>query len=34
MGDIPEVGQHTDEVLVEAGFSAEEIADLRAHRVV
>jgi crotonobetainyl-CoA:carnitine CoA-transferase CaiB-like acyl-CoA transferase len=30
----PERGQHTDEVLAEFGFSAEEIAALRAARAV
>ncbi|MFN8675524.1 MAG: CaiB/BaiF CoA-transferase family protein [Thermomicrobiales bacterium] len=30
MGDIPEVGQHTDEVLAEAGYSAAEIRELQA----
>jgi formyl-CoA transferase len=34
MGDIPEVGQHTDTVLAEAGFSEEDIAGLRAKGVV
>lgn len=30
MGDIPEVGQHTFEVLAEAGYSADEIQELQA----
>ena len=30
----PEVGQHTDEVLAECGYAAEEIAALRRRRVV
>ncbi len=30
MGDIPEVGQHSDEILAEAGYSGGEIRDLRA----
>ena len=30
MGDVPSVGQHTDEVLAEIGFSAERIAAMRA----
>jgi crotonobetainyl-CoA:carnitine CoA-transferase CaiB-like acyl-CoA transferase len=30
MGDIPEVGQHTSQVLAEVGYSAEEIQELRA----
>ncbi len=30
MGDIPEAGQHTDEVLAEAGYSAAEIRELQA----
>jgi itaconate CoA-transferase len=29
MGDVPSVGQHTDEVLSEIGFSAERIAAMR-----
>jgi crotonobetainyl-CoA:carnitine CoA-transferase CaiB-like acyl-CoA transferase len=28
------LGQHTDEVLGEAGYSAAEIADIRAAKVV
>ena len=30
MGDVPSVGQHTDEVLSEIGFTAERIASMRA----
>jgi crotonobetainyl-CoA:carnitine CoA-transferase CaiB-like acyl-CoA transferase len=30
MGDVPSVGQHTDQVLAELGYSAPEIATLRA----
>ncbi|WP_158921439.1 CaiB/BaiF CoA-transferase family protein [Acidisphaera sp. S103] len=30
MGDVPSVGQHTDEVLAEIGFSREKIAAMRA----
>ena len=30
----PEHGQHTDEVLTEFGFGAEEIADLRNREVI
>jgi len=30
----PEVGQHTDEILREAGFDADEIAKLRTGNVV
>jgi itaconate CoA-transferase len=30
MGDVPSVGQHTDAVLAEVGFSAERIAAMRA----
>ena len=30
----PEIGQHTDEVLAEAGYSAAQIAHLRDHKVV
>ena len=30
----PEAGEHTEEVLLEAGYSAGEIADFRARRVV
>ncbi|CAN5901172.1 CaiB/BaiF CoA-transferase family protein [soil metagenome] len=34
MGDIPEVGQHTGEILQELGFDAVELARLRAAGVV
>ena len=34
MGDIPEVGQHTAEVLTEIGLSESEIASLQAEGVV
>ncbi len=30
VGDVPSVGQHTDEVLAEIGFSRERIAAMRA----
>jgi crotonobetainyl-CoA:carnitine CoA-transferase CaiB-like acyl-CoA transferase len=30
----PRLGQHTDEVLAEHGFSKEEIAELRAGNIV
>jgi crotonobetainyl-CoA:carnitine CoA-transferase CaiB-like acyl-CoA transferase len=30
----PEFGQHTEEVLLEAGFSWEELEDLRAEGVI
>ena len=30
----PEAGEHTEEVLLEAGYSAAEIADFRARSVV
>jgi crotonobetainyl-CoA:carnitine CoA-transferase CaiB-like acyl-CoA transferase len=30
----PEIGQHTDEILAEAGYSAAEIANLRDHKVI
>ena len=29
IGDVPSVGQHTDEVLAEIGFSTERIAGMR-----
>ena len=29
IGDVPSIGQHTDEVLAEIGFSAERIAEMR-----
>ena len=29
IGDVPSVGQHTDEVLAEIGFSAQRIAMMR-----
>jgi itaconate CoA-transferase len=31
MGDVPSVGQHTEEVLTEIGFSVERIAAMRAN---
>jgi crotonobetainyl-CoA:carnitine CoA-transferase CaiB-like acyl-CoA transferase len=31
---VPEPGEHTDEVLAEAGFAADEIARLRQNRIV
>jgi itaconate CoA-transferase len=34
MGDIPEVGQHTHQVLAELGFSEREIDDLRQAKAV
>jgi len=34
MGDIPEVGQHTDEILQELGFDPAEAAHLRAAKAV
>jgi itaconate CoA-transferase len=34
MDAIPSVGQHTDEILAEIGFNAEEIASLRAANAV
>jgi len=30
----PGLGEHTDEILAEHGYSATEIAELRARRVV
>jgi crotonobetainyl-CoA:carnitine CoA-transferase CaiB-like acyl-CoA transferase len=30
MGDVPSVGQHTDQVLAEIGFTSERIAAMRA----
>jgi crotonobetainyl-CoA:carnitine CoA-transferase CaiB-like acyl-CoA transferase len=30
----PEIGQHTDEVLAEAGYSAADIARLREQKAV
>ena len=33
-GPPPTLGQHTDEILKEAGFDAEAIADLRARKIV
>jgi itaconate CoA-transferase len=30
MGDVPSVGQHTDQVLGDIGFSADRIAAMRA----
>jgi formyl-CoA transferase len=30
----PEFGEQTEEILAEFGFAAEEIADLRLHKVV
>lgn len=30
MGDVPSVGQHTDQVLAEIGYSADRIASMRA----
>jgi crotonobetainyl-CoA:carnitine CoA-transferase CaiB-like acyl-CoA transferase len=29
LGDIPAVGEHTDEILAELGFAAAEVAVLR-----
>jgi crotonobetainyl-CoA:carnitine CoA-transferase CaiB-like acyl-CoA transferase len=34
MDPVPALGEHTDEVLGELGYSAESIAALRAARVV
>jgi formyl-CoA transferase len=33
-GATPEIGQHTDEVLTEAGYSGAEIAALRKNKVI
>jgi crotonobetainyl-CoA:carnitine CoA-transferase CaiB-like acyl-CoA transferase len=30
----PQLGEHTDEILASVGYSAEEIAALRAERIV
>jgi crotonobetainyl-CoA:carnitine CoA-transferase CaiB-like acyl-CoA transferase len=30
----PEIGQHTEEVLAEAGYTAAEIAALRTNKVI
>jgi crotonobetainyl-CoA:carnitine CoA-transferase CaiB-like acyl-CoA transferase len=32
--DVPDLGEHTGEILAEAGLTKEEIAALRARRVV
>ena len=34
MGDVPSLGQHTDEVLHELGYSTTEVARLRQDAVV
>ena len=31
---IPEQGEHTDEVLKEVGYSADDIARLRADKII
>jgi crotonobetainyl-CoA:carnitine CoA-transferase CaiB-like acyl-CoA transferase len=33
-GEVPELGQHTEEVLLESGFSWEEIGSLSAKRAI
>jgi len=33
-GPSPELGQHTEELLLEAGYSWEAIAELRANGVI
>jgi crotonobetainyl-CoA:carnitine CoA-transferase CaiB-like acyl-CoA transferase len=33
-GATPEIGQHTDEVLTEAGYSGAEIAAMRKNKVI
>jgi crotonobetainyl-CoA:carnitine CoA-transferase CaiB-like acyl-CoA transferase len=34
VGIAPELGQHTDEVLQEIGYRAEDIAGLRERKVI
>ena len=34
IGVAPELGQHNDEVLKEIGYSTEDIAGLRARKVI
>lgn len=34
MGDIPEVGQHSKEILLELGYSTDDVDDLRAAGVI
>ena len=34
MGDVPSVGQHTDQVLAELGFGPEKIAAMRQAGVI
>ena len=34
MGEVPALGQHTESLLAEAGYSPQEIASLRAAAVV